>query len=125
MHVDHPQADAACGERRDARVAARDAALKVHSPPLHARHLCMCTLCVYRVHPTAAMHGSGGWDNGHGTLQQQQGTFLHELGHNLNLLHGGNDDVNCQRSASRHTHSCSSCSGAQCVRADSVTPCAV
>ena len=36
----------------------------------------------------------GGWDEGRGSLLQQQGTFLHELGHQLNLLHGGNDDVN-------------------------------
>jgi hypothetical protein len=36
----------------------------------------------------------GGWSDGRGSLQQQQGTFLHELGHNMNLLHGGNDGVN-------------------------------
>ncbi len=36
-----------------------------------------------------------------GTENQQDGTFMHELGHNLGLLHGGNqvigtDDVNCK-----------------------------
>ncbi len=29
-----------------------------------------------------------------GTVQQQAGTFMHELGHNLNLGHGGGDGVN-------------------------------
>jgi len=36
----------------------------------------------------------GSWEGGHGSLAQQSGTFLHELGHNLNLLHGGSDEVN-------------------------------
>jgi hypothetical protein len=31
-----------------------------------------------------------------GTPQQQMGTFMHELGHNLGLLHGGGDNVNCK-----------------------------
>jgi hypothetical protein len=31
-----------------------------------------------------------------GSVAQQQGTFMHELGHNLNLRHGGNGDVNCK-----------------------------
>ena len=31
-----------------------------------------------------------------GTLAQQSGTFMHELGHNLGLRHGGGDDVNCK-----------------------------
>ncbi|MGH9922093.1 MAG: hypothetical protein ACRD38_05025, partial [Nitrososphaerales archaeon] len=37
--------------------------------------------------------------NGHGvgSLDQQQGTFMHELGHNLNLFHGGNEPFeNCK-----------------------------
>lgn len=34
----------------------------------------------------------GGWDGG-GTPLEQAGTFMHELGHNLNLGHGGEDDV--------------------------------
>jgi len=29
-----------------------------------------------------------------GTVQQQAGTLMHEFGHNLNLLHGGNEDIN-------------------------------
>jgi hypothetical protein len=29
-----------------------------------------------------------------GTVEQQAGTFMHELGHNLGLLHGGQDPVN-------------------------------
>ena len=31
-----------------------------------------------------------------GTVDQQEGTFMHELGHNLNLHHGGIDDINCK-----------------------------
>lgn len=34
----------------------------------------------------------GSWDQGVGTLKQQAGTFMHELGHNLGLRHGGTDD---------------------------------
>jgi hypothetical protein len=29
-----------------------------------------------------------------GSLEQQQGTFMHEFGHNLNLRHGGGDNIN-------------------------------
>ena len=29
-----------------------------------------------------------------GTPEQKVGTFIHELGHNLNLTHGGSDHVN-------------------------------
>ncbi|MBT8212292.1 MAG: hypothetical protein KJN71_04005 [Acidimicrobiia bacterium] len=37
----------------------------------------------------------GGWNgNNGGTDNQKIGTFIHELGHNLNLRHGGGDDVN-------------------------------
>ncbi len=36
----------------------------------------------------------GGGPGGVGTLQQQAGTLMHEFGHNLNLGHGGNEDVN-------------------------------
>jgi hypothetical protein len=44
--------------------------------------------------------GSNAWGvdpvTGHrvGSLEQQQGTFMHELGHNLNLRHGGGDNIN-------------------------------
>ena len=31
-----------------------------------------------------------------GSLDQQEGTMMHELGHNLNLRHGGNEDTNCK-----------------------------
>lgn len=34
----------------------------------------------------------GGWDVSGGTLQEQQGTFMHELGHTLGLGHGGTVD---------------------------------
>jgi hypothetical protein len=36
--------------------------------------------------------------NGHnvGSVDQQKGTLMHELGHNLNLRHGGNVDENCK-----------------------------
>ncbi len=35
----------------------------------------------------------GGWTSG-GTQDQREGTFIHELGHNLGLRHGGNDHSN-------------------------------
>lgn len=35
----------------------------------------------------------GSW-SGMGTQDQREGTFIHELGHNLGLRHGGNDHVN-------------------------------
>jgi len=31
-----------------------------------------------------------------GSIDQQAGTLMHELGHNLNLRHGGGDTVNCK-----------------------------
>jgi hypothetical protein len=31
-----------------------------------------------------------------GTLDQQSATFMHELGHTLNLRHGGGDNINCK-----------------------------
>lgn len=44
--------------------------------------------------------GAPGWGtyNGHtvGSVDQQQGTLMHELGHNLGLRHGGNVDENCK-----------------------------
>ena len=36
----------------------------------------------------------GGWPTVGGTPEQKVGTFIHELGHNLNLTHGGSDHVN-------------------------------
>lgn len=36
----------------------------------------------------------GGWAGDVGSVQQQAGTLMHELGHNLNLAHGGGDGVN-------------------------------
>lgn len=36
----------------------------------------------------------GCFENGIGTIDQQAGTFMHELGHDLGLAHGGNDEVN-------------------------------
>ncbi|WP_143074844.1 OmpL47-type beta-barrel domain-containing protein [Streptomyces mangrovisoli] len=36
----------------------------------------------------------GSFDKQVGTVSEQAGTFMHELGHNLNLEHGGNDNVN-------------------------------
>jgi len=38
--------------------------------------------------------GDGIADDDVGTVSQQAGTFMHELGHNLALRHGGDDDVN-------------------------------
>ncbi|OGO37340.1 MAG: hypothetical protein A2W35_02600 [Chloroflexi bacterium RBG_16_57_11] len=42
----------------------------------------------------------GGWENvgGHnkGNTGQQSGTLMHELGHNLDLGHGGGDNINCK-----------------------------
>jgi hypothetical protein len=37
--------------------------------------------------------GKWGTDNAGGTDEQKIGTFIHELGHNLGLTHGGNDHV--------------------------------
>ena len=34
--------------------------------------------------------------HGVGSLDQQQGTLMHELGHTFGLLHGGNDQTNCK-----------------------------
>ena len=31
-----------------------------------------------------------------GSTDQQKGTMMHEIGHNLNLRHGGNQDTNCK-----------------------------
>jgi hypothetical protein len=36
----------------------------------------------------------GSWTNGVGTADEQACTFMHELGHNLGLDHGGGDDIN-------------------------------
>jgi len=36
----------------------------------------------------------GGWTDDVGTVAEQAGTFMHELGHNLGLGHGGDDGVN-------------------------------
>ncbi len=36
----------------------------------------------------------GNWTGQVGTVMDQAGTFMHELGHNLNLGHGGGDGVN-------------------------------
>lgn len=36
----------------------------------------------------------GRWPTSPGTTNQQAGTFIHELGHNLGLKHGGNDHEN-------------------------------
>ena len=36
----------------------------------------------------------GSWTNGVGSVDEQAATFMHELGHNLGLDHGGGDDIN-------------------------------
>ena len=36
----------------------------------------------------------GNWTTPGGTMQQQAGTLMHEFGHNLGLLHGGNENAN-------------------------------
>ncbi|MEW5803915.1 MAG: chitobiase/beta-hexosaminidase C-terminal domain-containing protein, partial [bacterium] len=36
----------------------------------------------------------GSWTNQVGTVNEQAGTFMHELGHNLGLRHGGDDHAN-------------------------------
>ena len=38
----------------------------------------------------------GSWTGQVGTFNDQAGTFMHELGHNLGLDHGGGDGVNCK-----------------------------
>ncbi len=42
----------------------------------------------------ADVDGDGLADNDVGTVQQQAGTFIHEMGHTLNLGHGGSDGTN-------------------------------
>jgi hypothetical protein len=37
----------------------------------------------------------GSFDNMIGTLDQQEGSLMHEMGHDLQLLHGGNTSENC------------------------------
>ncbi|MBI1736982.1 MAG: DUF3344 domain-containing protein [Candidatus Rokubacteria bacterium] len=36
----------------------------------------------------------GGWTNQTGTIQEQAGTLMHELGHNIGLRHGGDNHTN-------------------------------
>jgi hypothetical protein len=43
----------------------------------------------------ADLDGDGMDDRDVGTVQQQAGTLMHELGHNLNLHHGGGDFTDC------------------------------
>ena len=51
-----------------------------------------------------AVSSLGSFTNGHGNIEEQEGTMLHELGHNLGLHHGGDtnptgtteDDNNCK-----------------------------
>jgi hypothetical protein len=38
----------------------------------------------------------GQWANSVGTVRDQSGTFVHELGHALGLGHGGGDAINCK-----------------------------
>lgn len=38
----------------------------------------------------------GSFSGGVGSVEQQAGTFMHELGHNLNFNHGGADNINCK-----------------------------
>lgn len=38
----------------------------------------------------------GGWTAGIGSVREQSGTLMHELGHALGLSHGGGDGVNCK-----------------------------
>src|SRR5439155_15279268 len=38
----------------------------------------------------------GGVIHNRGTTDQQAGTLMHELGHNLGFRHGGGDNVNCK-----------------------------
>jgi hypothetical protein len=42
--------------------------------------------------PANDLDGDGLEDRSIGTIQQQAGTLMHELGHNLNLVHGGDPD---------------------------------
>jgi hypothetical protein len=36
----------------------------------------------------------GGWTNNVGSISEQAGTLMHELGHNLGLHHGGSNEIN-------------------------------
>jgi hypothetical protein len=52
------------------------------------------------IHSNDFVVSLGGWSlfNGHpaGSRDEQAGTFMHELGHNLGLLHGGDALANCK-----------------------------
>jgi hypothetical protein len=47
----------------------------------------------YDYHSTDFMVTLGRWKNPGGTKDEEAGTFMHELGHTLNLRHGGFDDI--------------------------------
>jgi hypothetical protein len=82
-------------------------AIKKQSLPAelaHVFHFCLFAHDFDSVHHSGLSRDIGGYDfivslgafglNGVADAQSQAGTFMHELGHNLGLRHGGLDDVN-------------------------------
>jgi len=70
----------------------------------HVFHFCIFAHDIDTEHHSGMSKDIGGYDfivslgafglNGVADTQSQAGTFMHELGHNLGLRHGGSDDVN-------------------------------
>jgi hypothetical protein len=82
-------------------------AIKKQSLPAelaHVFHFCLFAHDFDSVHHSGLSRAFGAYDfivslgafglNGVAGVQSQAGTFMHELGHNLGLRHGGLDDVN-------------------------------
>jgi hypothetical protein len=46
--------------------------------------------------PSSSWGDSNGDGHADGSITEQEGTFMHELGHNLGLEHGGRDAMNCK-----------------------------
>lgn len=51
---------------------------------------------ISEVYGNDVMISLGNWAGGVGSVQEQAGTLMHEIGHNLKLNHGGQDTTNCK-----------------------------
>ena len=63
---------------------------------LHTLYGWGCTSGLAEIHGNDFAVSLGCFENSVGSTDQQAGTFMHELGHNLGLFHGGIDDDNCK-----------------------------